>query len=186
MPFDPKIHHRRSIRLRGYDYSSQGAYFLTICTHERRLTLDDNNVREIVSSVWHDVPKRFPTIVLDEFVVMPNHVHGILFLAGVEHGPCLSDVIGAFKSISAIACNRARSRAGSPFWQRDYYERVIRDERELNAAREYVWDNPRKWDEDVNNPANPSVRPSVSRKRGVVGVGQAHAPTPDDRRRSNT
>jgi REP element-mobilizing transposase RayT len=138
---------------------------LTICTHDRRLTLRDPALKELVTHTWQGLPSRFPTVRLDEFVVMPNHVHALIFLSGTDRGtprPRLSDVIGAFKSLSAIACNRHRGRTGA-FWQRNYYERVIRDDRELNAARQYIRDNPRKWDEDINNPQRITMnRPKTS------------------------
>ena len=80
MKYDPQIHHRRSVRLPGYDYSQPGAYFVTICTYNRELSLQDQ-VKEAVRSVWLGLPARFPRVVLDEFVIMPNHLHGIIILA---------------------------------------------------------------------------------------------------------
>ncbi len=108
---------------------------------------------------------------------MPNHVHGIVMLKGAASGapttelgaassapttelgaassaPTLGRVVRAFKSVSAIAANAALGRSGQPFWQRNYYEHVIRDEEELNAARRYIRENPLKWSDDPDNPAN--------------------------------
>ena len=105
--------------------------------------------------MWHDLPARFPTVALDEFTVMPNHIHGIIFLMGAaSSAPTLGKVIRAFKSISAIEANKALNRSGQPFWQRSYYEHIIRDEDELHALRQYIRDNPLKWDEDPDNPSN--------------------------------
>ena len=152
---DPQVHRRRSIRLAGYDYSQTGAYFITICTHNRALFLQTEGVQEAACSVWHDLPARFPTVALDEFTVMPNHIHGIIFLMGAaSSAPTLGKVIRAFKSISAIEANKALNRSGQPFWQRNYYEHIIRDEDELHALRQYIRDNPLKWDEDPDNPSN--------------------------------
>jgi len=81
MKYDPQIHRRRSVRLPGYDYSQPGAYSVTICTHNRELSLQTDQVKEAVRSVWLGLPARFPRVVLDEFVIMPNHVHGIIILA---------------------------------------------------------------------------------------------------------
>jgi len=89
MGFDSDIHHRRSVRLKGYDYSSNGAYFVTICTERRErlfggITNDEmmkNEAAKIVETVWRELPERFPGVVLDIFVVMPNHFHGIIFLS---------------------------------------------------------------------------------------------------------
>jgi len=93
-------HHRRSIRLKGYDYSSPGAYFVTICTQGRECVLDDPVVTGIITDVWHALPGWFPTIELDEFVVMPNHVHFILWIHP-------SDAVGA---TLAVAQDRAGAR----------------------------------------------------------------------------
>jgi putative transposase len=154
MKYSSQIHHRRSIRLRGYDYSQAGAYFITVCTHNRELSLENEPMREAVCLAWHVLPLRFPCVALDEFVIMPNHVHGILVLKGAaSSAPTLGHVIRAFKSISAIEANRASGRVGQPLWQRNYYEHVIRDEDELNAVRQYVRENPLKWAEDPDNPS---------------------------------
>ena len=77
MKYDPQRHHRRSIRLSGYDYSQPGAYFVTICTYDRELCLQAEQVREVVRSAWDNLPARFPHVLLDEFVMMPNHMYGL-------------------------------------------------------------------------------------------------------------
>ena len=149
--YDPNIHHRRSIRLTEYDYTTAGYYFVTICTHEREIVLDNPSTLAVVEETWSALPERFPSVELDEFVVMPNHIHGIVILRS-QRGPKLGKVIRAFKSISAIAGNRALDRGQRPFWQRDYYERVIRSETELLAVRQYIRENPLAWDVDPENP----------------------------------
>jgi putative transposase len=277
--YDPQKHHRWTIRLKGYDYSSPGAYFVTICTRERECVLDDPVVTGIITDVWHALPGWFPTIGLDEFVVMPNHVHFILWIhqpddvgatlavaqnaADTEPGddgvgatlavaqdgagaspaptegetrdvgvgatlavaqnavaqdvvaaqraganragaspaptegetgdgvgatlavaqnavaentvaqhapwtipepekvnpnPTLGDVVGAFQSLvftvylDWIEANDPTRRA--KFWQRNYYEHVIRNERELQAIRLYIRLNPDNWALDRDNPDN--------------------------------
>ncbi|MGH9795755.1 MAG: transposase, partial [Candidatus Acidiferrales bacterium] len=173
MAFDPLIHHRRSIRLKGFDYSSRGLYFVTICTHRREQFLGRiENAQSIpaetgkaVLAAWFDLPRRFPSVELDAFVVMPNHVHGILVLVGTgmpvgghfirgaaSSAPTLGDVMRAFKSISGIAINRILGRSGVPAWQRNYYEHIIRDSRELDGAQRYIADNPLRWQFDPENP----------------------------------
>lgn len=155
MKYDPQIHHRRSIRLPGYNYSQPGAYFVTICTDNRDLLLETERVQELVRSAWYALPARFPTIALDEFVIMPNHIHGIIILRGAaSSAPTLGTVVRAFKSISAIEANNILGRLGQPFWQRNYYEHVIRNDDELNRIRQYIRDNPLKWAEDPYNPSN--------------------------------
>jgi REP element-mobilizing transposase RayT len=114
------------------------------------------------------LPKRFPGIQLDDFIIMPNHVHFILWLPGhddvgaglappqgqgtASRAPTLGDVVCAFKSISAIAVNKQFERSGTPVWQRNYFERVVRNDQELNAIRQYVVLNPEMWNEDCENP----------------------------------
>jgi len=151
---------RLPTRLRGYDYSQAGACFVTVCTTGRELLLASDPVRDAVRAAWHSLPDRFPLVSLDEFVVMPNHVHGIIFLAETwpgaekESTPTLSAVMRAFKSISAIAANRLLGRASLPFWQRGYYGHIIRNEADLNRIREYIRNNPLEWALDPENPAH--------------------------------
>lgn len=205
MRYNPDIHHRRSIRLRGYDYSSNRAYFVTVCTHEREITLEDATIASIVRNTWDDLSERFDTVETDEFIVMPNHIHGIIWLqrnadraqqagaptlraarARQAGTPTLGKAMRAFKSMSAITANEALGRCARPFWQRNYWERVIRDEAELMRVREYIRNNPLDWDRDPNNPANwllPAKRWRMLSgeiavlERGVVKAQQASAPT---------
>ena len=160
--FSPEVHHRRSIRLWGFDYSLSGAYFLTICTYERECVLVRGALVHAVRSEWSALSARFPTVCPDEFVAMPNHVHGVIIVNEDETSAKvpLAQVVSAFKSLSAIKCNRILGRADRPFWQRNYYERIVRNEDELNRVRQYIRDNPAKWAEDKNNPANFGGRPS--------------------------
>ncbi len=176
--YNPEIHHRRSIRLRGYDYSSSGAYFVTICTKQREClfgeivdaTMRSSEAGKIIQQVWHTLPRHHPNIDLDIFVVMPNHTHGIIVMtdtsvvgaglalprsrAAASGAPTLGDVIRTFKSISAIQVNRVLTRTGQPLWQRGYYEHIIRNETSLERIREYTAVNPQNWMIDKENPAN--------------------------------
>ncbi len=138
-----------------------------------------NDAGRMVATAWKQLPQRFPHITLDTSIVMPNHMHGIIILNDVGAGlgppglgpafalstedkgaasraPTLGDIVCAFKSISTIEVNRLLSRSGIPLWQRNYFERVIRDEREMERAREYIVANPLKWELDAENPANHS------------------------------
>jgi len=159
MTFNPDIHHRRSIRLRDYDYTSAGAYFVTICTQGKEClfgridgeVMVANDAGWLVESVWYSLSERFSGTELDAFVIMPNHVHFIVFLVGTSSPPTLGSVVRAFKSISAIEVNRVLGRQGQPLWQRNYYERVVRDDGELHGFREYIQHNPVCWAEDENN-----------------------------------
>jgi len=161
---------RRSIRLKGYDYTSTGAHFVTVCAHARQPFFENSALKEILWQTWDAQQERFPSISLDVLAVMPNHIHFIVRLntvgaplagahplrsgrAGASPAPTLGQVVGAFKSSVAT-----KWRAGNaPYrsarvWQRNYYERVIRDEEELNRAREYILLNPLKWEFDRKNP----------------------------------
>jgi REP element-mobilizing transposase RayT len=165
---------RHSLRLKHYDYSKPGAYFITICVKDRKLFLGNvmdnktqvNEYGEIVQKCWQELKTHFRCIRLDEFVVMPNHVHGIIMIdsqleekntknamnqeGSIKQLPTLGQIVRHFK---AKTCTLIRKSGFSEFeWQRNYYEHIIRDESELNDVREYIVYNPNKWDEDNENP----------------------------------
>lgn len=180
MTYNPDIHHRRSIRLRDYNYSQKGAYFVTICTFDRGCYFGRfSKLRKIVNDEWNNIPERFQDVDLDEYVVMPNHFHGIIIRrdnscgyplsrypsiarqrgkSGHPQGdaPALGDIIGAFKSLCVNAWLREikteNINARAKFWQNSYYEHVIRDEEEMNRIRQYIVDNPLQWELDRENP----------------------------------
>ncbi|HHT9132345.1 MAG TPA: transposase [Candidatus Tripitaka californicus] len=164
-----KVFNRRSIRLKGYDYSQPGAYFVTICTKNRLQVLGKvadsettlSEIGEVVNSVWLDLPRHYFNIEQDIFVIMPNHVHGIIFIVGAGFKPAptnatkrhtLSEVVRGFKTFSSRHINEMRATQGIPVWQRNYYEHVIRNEDELNCIREYIINNPLQWQFDRENP----------------------------------
>ena len=175
---------RKSQRLRDYDYSLPGAYAITIVTQSRLCLFGKvicgemhlNQAGMIVQQSWEELPHRFPSIELDAFVVMPNHVHGIIVLhrfvgaslvgarsfemrsitATTDSVPRLGDVVGAYKSLSSIGYMRGVKKYGwqrfpGRLWQRNYFERVIRDEAEMERAREYIVNNPIEWGMDPEN-----------------------------------
>jgi len=158
MKYDPRRHHRRSIRLKGYDYSRPGAYFVTICTHERACVLgevmDDELVPSkegiVVCQTWEELARNFTGIRLDAFTLMPNHVHWIVWITEANDipSPPLSEIVRRFKSASALKINYLRHSIGVPFWQRNYHERIIRNEGELRVKREYILNNPKDWKKD--------------------------------------
>jgi REP element-mobilizing transposase RayT len=130
--------------LPGYDYSNPGAYFVTMCTRNGSCLFGEicegrmscNLLGELVHSCWLDIPLHFPHVTLDAFVVMPDHLHGVLLFADVGAGyiPPLHVVVGTFKA--AVSRN-----AGINIWQRNYYEHIVRNEGELNRIRHYIDDN---------------------------------------------
>lgn len=140
-------------RLPDHDYSAPGAYFVTICTYRRALTFASPRVVGVVRACWKEIPSHF-AVDLDVFVVMPNHVHGILMLPRAGHARPLQVVIGSFKAAAARSINVLRGSPGAPVWQRGYYERVVRSEDELEALREYVVTNPGSWNADPENPGH--------------------------------
>ena len=165
MSYDPQRHHRHSIRLPEHDYSSAGIYFFTACTYQRechfgaviRGEMVQSESGQVVAQEWHALIKRFPTVTLDAFVVMPNHVHGIILLApslSADECPALGQVLRVFKSLSGISVNRLLGRTQQPLWQRNYYEHVIRSEQVLEKARQYILLNPERWERDADNPLN--------------------------------
>jgi len=155
---------RKQLRLRGYDYGFPSAYFVTICSAGKRPVFGSISGEsvvlspegETVRSEWIALPERFSRLVLDEFVIMPNHLHGVLAFVGPAGGaspsPTLSEVIGAFKSISTIKVNRLLRRRGVPLWQRSYHEHILRIGEDLGKIRRYIFENPLMWSLDPENP----------------------------------
>jgi putative transposase len=183
---DPPLpaRNRRSVRLRGYDYSQAGAYFMTICTQNRHCLFGGitegamvlNDAGRAVADCWLQIPDHFPNVELDEWVVMPNHLHGIVIIVGAnDYSPVQSNhdslvqsndysplpanashpigtartigsMVGGFK-IGVTQWYRQRSVA-SKIWQRNYWDHIIRNESELNRIRQYILDNPLQWEQD--------------------------------------
>ncbi len=213
MVYDPEVHRRRSVRLRGYDYTLAGAYFVTLCAYERECLFGDvvdgmmvlNGYGNAVRDEWMRTPRIRPEVELDEFVLMPNHFHAILFITdvgahrrappggcnpplqksvcrtgahiGAPPGGCnpplqksvcrtgahigaplrrqpgsIGSIVAGFKSAATKRINALRDNPGAPVWQRNYYEHVIRGERDLDAIRQYIACNPAKWELDDNHP----------------------------------
>ncbi len=162
----------------GYDYTQPGVYFVTICTHQRECLLGDivdglmhvNCWGEIVQEEWLRTAILRPAVALDVFVVMPNHFHGIISIAsdcrgtarraptGEQFGRPISGsvptLIRAFKSATTKRINEKRGTPGTPVWQRNYYEHIIKNEEALNRTRAYIALNPLRWDMDCENPQN--------------------------------
>lgn len=173
----------KSNRVQGYDYSSNWAYFITICTKDRQEFFGEiidwemvlNGFGNAVKWFWLEILNHFPSVVLDEFVIMPNHVHGILLIQNiVETRQCLvstnnldiklnrfqnqwkwtiSSIIGSFKSICTKTINKSQNKIYFS-WQSNYYDRIIRNEDELTRIRKYILENPIKWELDKNNTEN--------------------------------
>lgn len=173
MKYVPGRFYRRSIRLKGYDYSRAGSYFVTICTQNRECLFGEikdgamslNNAGQIVAEEWMKSADIRNGIELDEFVVMPNHLHGIIVICkgtarraptaeqfGAPVAGSLPTIIRSFKSAIAKRVNKMRQTPGAKLWQRNYYEHIIRNENELHGIRQYIVNNPSKWGYDRENP----------------------------------
>lgn len=146
--------------MKDYDYSQNNAYFVTICTKDRLPTIDSDIIRGIIQKAWENLPSHYPTVILDEFAIMPNHVHGIIIIqdksvgAGLRPARKLSELVRAFKSFSSREINKHFDNSGHSFWQRNYYEHVMRNDDDLYRTRKYIRENPLKWDLDEEPPGN--------------------------------
>lgn len=165
-------------RLKGWDYASNGYYFVTICTHNREHLFGHiengemilNQYGQIVQNGWNDLPNHYPNIRLDAFCVMPNHVHGIIVIdngmmdgtgivetgfkpVSTNHG--LFEMVRALKTFSARRINQLRNTAGNPVWQTRFHDHIIRNDKSLNRIREYIANNPKTWNADLFNRSNP-------------------------------
>ena len=181
--YNPDIHYRHSIRLRGYDYSQNGAYFVTICTQDRECLFGNvvnknmvlNDAGLMVRSVWNEIPTHYSGFELHDYVIMPNHFHGITMIVGAGPRACpdpaqpretgqprgvaptglsLSDIVHRFKTMTTKRyADGVKQNNWQPFdkrlWQRNYYEHIIRNENEYNRIAEYIIRNPQKWKEDT-------------------------------------
>jgi REP element-mobilizing transposase RayT len=175
MKYNPEKLHRLSIRLKDYDYSQNSAYFVTICTHNCRRLFGKAVIEKIqlnvygrtVTECWDEIPRHFKNVILDEFTVMPNHVHGILSILDGRGTACrvptverfgspvvnsLPTIVRSFKSAVTNRINKIGRTPGTLVWQRNYYEHVIRNEDKLNEIRQYIQFNPLKWHLDRENP----------------------------------
>ena len=186
-PYDPQHHHRSSTRLKGYDYSQSGAYFVTVCTYQHQSLFGTvvggemalNSFGQLVLEEWFKSARIRSEIELftDEFVVMPNHIHGIIWIVNdpyvgatrrvaltiprvvpTSSRPCgpkpgsIGAIIGQYKSVVTKRINQIRETHGEPIWQRNYHDHIIRDETELVNIRAYIADNPHRWTQDRYHP----------------------------------
>ncbi len=181
--YDPERHRRRSVRLGDVRYTEPGVYFITVCTYERACLFGEvveGGVRlhafgEIVREEWERTGVVRPYVALDAFVVMPNHVHGIIGIVGDGMGPVqiaksggcrgaarcapttvrtnveagsLGAIVRSFKSAVTKRINEVRGTPGAAVWQRNYWEHIVRNGRDLERIRRYIAENPGRWGED--------------------------------------
>jgi REP element-mobilizing transposase RayT len=191
MTYNPHLHHRQSIRLKGYDYTQTGAYFVTICTYQRNCLFGEivdgemklNISGEIAKSSWLSITRHFANVELDEFVIMPNHLHGIIIIVDNEvkqdfsenqnlssqcfdntgiksvkingtQSQSLAAIIQNYKSVSSRKINQIHQAKGNVIWQRNYYEHIIRNAEVFNQIHQYILNNLINWQTDQENPQN--------------------------------
>jgi putative transposase len=190
-----KLKNRKQIRLKDYDYSSDGYYFITVCSFNKNHIFGSvgaglasaqredarpspteggpvnghiilSKLGQIIDHHWNEIPNHFGHVELDNYVIMPNHIHGILIIdnptvvAGEDArpSPTLSDVICSFKSRCTVEYIKYIKQndldISAKIWERSFYDRIIRNERSLNAIREYIAYNPINWEKDIENLLN--------------------------------
>jgi putative transposase len=184
---DKELPNRKSIRLKEYDYARAGAYFVTICSWNKQCvfgtveedTVQLNELGRVVESCWQEIPEHFAKVELDEFIIMPNHIHGIIILNDQEDYTCrdtihrvressgesktesfgnptassIPTIIRTFKAAVTRESRRLRLFTSERLWQGGYFERIIRNENAMMKAREYIVNNPLEWHFDRENPA---------------------------------
>ena len=159
---------RKAPRIADYDYAAPGTYFVTVCAATGQCLFGEvadgavrlNDLGRAVARCWEETPRHFSTVELDLYVVMPNHVHGLLALTDSADvltsnrvRPTVHTIIGAFKSAATRQVNMLRHAPGTPLWQRAYYEHIVRTDQGMERIREYIANNPAKWELDEDNPA---------------------------------
>ena len=172
--YDPIIHKRKSIRLKEYDYSQPGEYFITICTHDKKCAFGETVEEKIILSpigiiakkCWEEIPEHFPNVRLDEHVIMPNHVHGIVIIEGRDlinqiptrnNFPLMKNPkVTLGKIIRSYKARSAKYIHDSGYvdfqWQSLFYDWIVRSEKELDNIRDYIINNPPQWSLDEENP----------------------------------
>jgi len=180
-----KLLTRRSNRLKNYNYSDNGWYFVTICSKDRKSIFAEinnkyvgeglapsrdntpvrykNNIKlskigKIIDKQWDDIPNQYDNIELDEYIIMPNHLHGILvvnYREGASPSPTMSNIIGSFKSKCSLEylkyIKQNNFDISGQIWQRSFYDHIIRNECSLEAVRKYISENPENWEQDIDN-----------------------------------
>jgi REP element-mobilizing transposase RayT len=157
---------RKTIRLKEYNYSLPGVYFVTICVQGHECILGNilneamqlSSQGNIAETCWQQIPEHFPNAALDAFIVMPNHIHGIIIIQELDDKlsrrgevtsplpmPTLGKVVAYYKYQSTKQMNAITGNIGAKIWQRNYYEHIIRNSKELDNIRRYILGNPAMW-----------------------------------------
>lgn len=169
MKYNPDVHHRRSIRLKDFDYSSEGAYFITICTENREnlfggiivgadsisAQMKINDAGKMIELIWKQTIIEYQNIKSEKYVIMPNHFHCIIDVlrADMESAPTVGSIVQSFKRNTTVNyINGVKSGIYPQFdkriWQRNYYEHIIRDKYDYQTKWNYIDENPQNWEKD--------------------------------------
>lgn len=152
----PESKHRQSVRLKNYDYSSSGAYFITICAHGQRCIFGRVVDGEMllaplgvaIGRIWREIPRHYDFVKVDAFIVMPNHIHGIVLIKekeGRKKNP-KANLGGVIRGFKAAVTQWARKHTGyEKVWQRNYFDRVLKGRHRLEYYRYYIRTNPERW-----------------------------------------
>ncbi|MBL1351727.1 MAG: transposase [Zetaproteobacteria bacterium] len=156
------LRQRKSIRLKDYDYSQAGLYFMTICTQNRlhlfgEIVNDNmvfNDAGNMIEKLWREIPNHFKNTRLHEYIIMPNHIHGIIEISSTCK--TIGNIVGAFKSLTTNEYIKMVKQNILPsfdkrIWQHNYWEHIIRDEHEHTHIAQYMMDNPQTWAMDQLN-----------------------------------
>lgn len=158
---------RQSIRLKNHDYSQEGVYHITVCTQNKLCLFGKNidgemqlnDVGKMIEQQWINISNRFSNVELDEYIIMPNHIHGIVMVnpyterAGTRPAPTIAMIVGTFKSYSMNEYILGVKNLHWPtfdkkIWQRNFHEQIIRNLVALDNIREYIKQNPMNWKKD--------------------------------------
>jgi putative transposase len=166
MIFETNMQDRHSIRLKQYDYSQKGLYFVTICCYDQSCLLGNiyqgqmqlNDFGKIIEETWSGLQDKYDFIILHNFIIMPNHFHGIIEIDKLHSPISLGRLIGEFKSVTYHKCKNFASENNilfSKLWQRNYYDIIIKDYSSFSFISNYIEMNPQRWKEDkYHNPRN--------------------------------
>lgn len=177
----PGLPQRRALRLKGYDYSQPGRYFVNICSADRRCIFGRvrnaeiilSPIGEIVDQCWQQIPSHYDYVTLDEYRITPNHMHAILIITdecidgacpvrhdrhgvGTRRAP-LSAIVGSAKSAATKMVHEAGYMIGQSIWQSRFYDRIIWDDRSHFLVRQYIELNPLFWEYDIHNPGTTGI-----------------------------
>jgi len=170
-----KRFNRRSIRLPEYDYSKSGAYYITICSNDKKLIFGKiidgeiilSKIGKMVEEHLKEISNHFEDVCIDDFVIMPNHIHFIISIVGVQNfeplrhdyqkiiPKSIGSIIRAYKASVTKRCKAEGYK--SKIWQRNYFEHIIRNQEDHYRIRKYIQNNPLQWELDEENPKSISA-----------------------------